>query len=133
MLHACLKLDRMFLRKTSAPTELQVSNADKLLTSFMLRQDSEWDLIHETKIYEALKKVKDLSSIPGEQGDALRRRCAALIDGWERRKRLDSGPSTKTDEDSMSHSEVADDGNASKGENEHHVGEVQAASVEDST
>jgi hypothetical protein len=36
--------------------------------------------MHETKIYKALKMVRDLSSISRKGGDALRRRCAALFD-----------------------------------------------------
>ena len=85
----------MFLQKTSNPSELEVSAAGELLTSLELNPDLEWDLMHETKIYKALQKVGDLSSIPKERGDALRRRCAALFDAWERQKRLDSGtPST---------------------------------------
>jgi hypothetical protein len=95
LLHARYKLQRMFLQKTSNPSELEISAAGELLTSLELCPDLEWDLMHETKIYKALKKVGDLSSIPGERGDALRRRCAALFDVWERQKRLDSGtPST---------------------------------------
>jgi hypothetical protein len=132
LLHARYKLQRMFLQSTSAPSELEVSAADKLLTSLELRPDLEWVLMHETKIYKALKTVRDLSSIPGERGDALRRRCAALFDAWERRRRLDSGTPSRTDEESMTQSEVADDGNASKGENEHDMGEVQTALVDDS-
>ena len=97
LLHARYKLQKMFLHKTSDPSELEVSAADKLLTSLELRPDSEWALINETKIYKALKKVGDLSSIPGERGDALRRRCAALFDVWERQKRLDSGTPSTTD------------------------------------
>ena len=73
--------------------------------------------MYKTKIYKALKKVGDLSSIPGERGDALRKRCAALFDVWEMQKRLDSGTPSTTDQESMSQSEVADDGNASKGQN----------------
>jgi hypothetical protein len=122
----------MFLQKPSAPSELEVSAAAELLTSLELRPDSEWAFIHETKIYKALKKVGDLSSIPKERGDALRRRCAALFDAWERRGRLGSGTPSTTDQESMAHSEVADDGNASKGENEYDMGEVQTASVDDS-
>lgn len=132
LLYARYQLQRMFLQKTSAPSELHVSAAGEVLTSLELRPDLEWVLIHETKIYKALKKVRDLSSIPGERGDALRRRCAALLDVWERRRRPDSGTPSRTDEESMAHSEVADDGNASKGENEHDMGEVQTASVDDS-
>ena len=95
LLHARYKLQRMFLQKTSNPSELEVSAAGELLTSLELNPDLEWDLMHETKIYKALQKVGDLSSIPKERGDALRRRCAALFDAWERQKRLDSGtPST---------------------------------------
>jgi hypothetical protein len=97
LLHARHKLQRMFLQKTSDPSELEVSAAGDLLTSLELRPDLEWDLMHETKIYKALKKVGDLSSIPGERGDALRRRCAALFDVWERKKRLDSGTPSTTD------------------------------------
>jgi hypothetical protein len=97
LLHARHKLQRWFLQETSAPSELEVSAADKLLTSLELCPDLEWDLMHETKIYKALKKVGDLSSIPGERGDALRRRCAALFDVWERQKRLDSGTPSTTD------------------------------------
>ena len=132
LLHARYKLQRMFLQKTSAPSELEVSAADELLTSLELRPDLEWVLIRKTKIYKALKKVRDLSSIPGKRGDALRRRCAALFDVWERRTRLDSGTPSRTDEESMAHSEVADDGNASKCGNEHDTGEVQTASVDGS-
>jgi hypothetical protein len=132
LLYARHKLQRMFLLKTSAPSELEVSAAGELLTSLKLRPDLESVLMRETKIYKALGKVRDLSSIPGEGGDALRRRCAALFDIWERRRRLDSGTLSRTDEESMAHSEVADDGNASKGENEHDMGEVQTASVDDS-
>ena len=97
LLHARYKLQRMFLQKTSDPSELEVSAAGELLTSLELCPDLEWDLMHETKIYKALKKVGDLSSIPGERGDALRRRCAALFDVWERQKRLDSGTPSTTD------------------------------------
>jgi len=68
----------MSLQKTSAPSELEVSTAGELLTSLELRPDLEWVLICETRIYKALKKVRNLSSIPGKGGDALRRRCAAL-------------------------------------------------------
>jgi hypothetical protein len=114
LLFARHKLQRWFLRETSAPSELEMSAADKLLTSLELRPDLEWDLMHETKIYKALRMVRDLSSIPGERGDALRRRCAALFDVWERRRRLDSGTPSTTDNESMAHSEVVDDGNASK-------------------
>jgi hypothetical protein len=96
LLFARHKLQRWFLQKTSAPSDLEVSAADKLLTSLELRPDLEWVLMHETKIYKALKKVGDLSSIPGERGDALRR-CAALFDVWERQKRLDSGTPSTTD------------------------------------
>ena len=131
LLHARYKLQRMFLQKASAPSELEVSAAGELLTSLELRPDLEWVLIRETKIYKALKKVRDLSSIPGQGGDALRRRCAALFDVWEGR-RLDSGTPSRTDEESIAHSEVAEDGNASKCENEHDTGEVQTASVDDS-
>jgi hypothetical protein len=112
----------MFLQKTSAPSELEVSAAGELLTSLELRPDLEWVLMHETKIYKALKKVKDLSSIPGERGDALRGRCAALFDMWERRRRLGSGTPSTTDQESMAHSEVADDSNASKVQNGHDMG-----------
>ena len=115
LLHARYKLQRMFLQKKSAPSELEVSTAGELLTSLELRPDLEWVLIHETKIYKALKKVQDLSSIPGERGDALRRRCAALFDVWERQKRLDSETPSTTDQESMAHSEVADHGSGSKG------------------
>jgi hypothetical protein len=97
LLFARHKLQRWFLQKTSAPSDLEVSAADKLLTSLELRPDLEWVLMHETKIYKALKKVGDLSPIPGERGDALRRRCAALFDVWERQKRLDSGTPSTTD------------------------------------
>jgi hypothetical protein len=114
LLFARHKLQRWFLRSTSAPSELEVSAADKLLTSLELRPDVEWALMHETKIYKALKMVRDLSSIPGERGDVLRRRCAALFDIWERRGRLGSGTPSTTDQESMAHSEVADDSNASK-------------------
>ena len=62
----------------SAPSELEVSTAGELLTSLELRPDLEWVLICETRIYKALNKVRNLSSIPGKGGDALRRRCAAL-------------------------------------------------------
>jgi hypothetical protein len=132
LLHARYKLQRMFLQKTSAPSELEVSTAGELLTSLELRPDLEWVLIRETKIHKALKRVRDLSSIPGKGGDALRRRCAELFGVWERRTRLDSGTPSRTDEESMAYSEVADDGNASKCENEHDAGEVQTASVDDS-
>jgi len=132
LLFARHKLQRMFLQKTSDPSELAVSAADKFLTLLELRPDLEWSLIHETKIYKALKKVGDLSSIPGERGDALRRRCAALFDVWDRRRRLDSGTPSRIEEESMAHSEVADDGIASKGENRHDMGEVQTALVDDS-
>jgi hypothetical protein len=132
LLHARYKLQRMFLQKTSAPSELEVSAAGELLTSLELRPDLEWVLMHETKIYKALKKVGDLSSVPGGGGDALRKRCAALFDAWERRRRLDSGTPSTTDEEGMAHSEVVDVGNASKGENGHDTGEVQTASVGDS-
>jgi hypothetical protein len=115
LLFARHKLQRWFLRETSAPSELEVSAADKLLTSLELRPDSEWVLMNETKIYKALKMVRDLSSIPGERGDTLRRRCAALFDAWERRRRLDSGTPSTLDKEGMAHSEVAEDGNASKG------------------
>lgn len=114
VLHARHKLQRMFLQKSSAPSELEVSDAGKLLTWLELRPDLEWDLMRKTKIYKALEKVRDLSSIPGERGDKLRRRCAALCDEWERQKRLDSGTLSTTDKESTAHSEVADDGNASK-------------------
>ena len=87
----------MFLQKTSDPSELEVSAAGELLASLELCPDLEWDLMHETKIYKALKKVGDLSSIPGQPGDALRRRFAALFDVWERQKRLDSGTPSTTD------------------------------------
>ena len=97
LLFARHKLQRWFLQSTSAPSELEVSAADKLLTSLELRPDLEWVLMHEAKIYKALKKVGDLSSIPGERGDALRRRCAALLDVWERQKRLNSGTPSTTD------------------------------------
>jgi hypothetical protein len=122
LLHARYKLQRMFLLKTSAPSALEVSAAGELLTSLELRPDLEWVLMHETKIYKALKKVKDLSSIPGERGDALRGRCAALFDMWERRRRLGSGTPSTTDQESMAHSEVADDSNASKVQNGHDMG-----------
>lgn len=115
LLHARYKLQRMFLQKTSDPSELEVSTAGELLTSLELCPDLEWDLMHETKIYKALEKVGDLSSIPGERADALRRRCAALFEEWERQKRLDSGTPSTTDQESMAHSEVADHGNGSKG------------------
>jgi hypothetical protein len=115
LLFARHKLQRWFLQPTSAPSELEVSSADKLLTSLELRPNLEWDLMHETKIYKALKKVGDLSFIPGERGDALGRRCAALFESWARQKRLDSGTPSTTDQERMAHSEVADDGNASKG------------------
>jgi hypothetical protein len=114
LLYARHKLQRWFLQSTSAPSELEVSAADKLLTSLELRPNLEWVLMHETKIYKALKMVRDLSSIPGERGDALRRRCAALFDIWERRRRLGSGTPSTTDQESMANSEVADDSNASK-------------------
>ena len=97
LLHARYKLQRMFLQKTSNPSELEVSAAGELLTSLELNPDLEWDLMHETKIYKALQKVGDLSSIPKERGDALRRRCAALFDAWERQKRLDSGTPSPID------------------------------------
>jgi hypothetical protein len=97
LLHARHKLQRMFLQKTSDLSELEVSAAGELLTSLELCPDLEWDLMHETKIYKALKKVGDLSSIPGVRGDALRRRCTALFDAWERQKRLDSGTPSTTD------------------------------------
>ena len=84
LLHARYKLQRMFLQKISDPLELEVSTAGDILTLLELRPDLEWDLIHETKIYKALKQVGDLSSIHREEGDALRRRCAALFDVWER-------------------------------------------------
>jgi hypothetical protein len=87
----------MFLQKTSNLSELEVSATGELLTLLELCPDLEWDLIHETKIYKALKKVGDFSSIPGEQGDASRRRCAALFDVQERQKRLDSGTLSTTD------------------------------------
>lgn len=132
LLFARHKLQRWFLRETSAPSELEMSAADKLLTSLKLRPDLEWDLMHETKIYKALKMVRDLSSIPGEQGDALKERCATLFDTWERQRGFDNGTSSRTDEESMAHSEVADDGNTSKGENEHDMGKVRTASVDDS-
>jgi hypothetical protein len=128
LLYARHKLQRMFLRKTSAPSELEVSAAGELLTSLKLRPDLESVLMRETKIYKALKMVGDLSSIPG----ALRRRCAALFDIWERRRRPGSGTPSATDQESMAHSEVADDGNASKGEDGQDVGEVQTASANDS-
>lgn len=132
LLHARYKLQRSLLRETSAPSELEVSAADKLLTSLELRPDLEWVLMRETKIYKALKMVRDLSSIPGERGDALRRRCAELFDIWQSRRKLGSGTSSTTDLESMAHSEVADGSNASKGEKEHDMGEVQTASVDDS-
>jgi hypothetical protein len=97
LLFARHKLQRWFLQSTSAPSELEVSAADKLLTSLELRPELEWVLMHETKICKALKKVGDLSSIPGVRGDALRRRCAELLDAWERQKRLDSGTPSTTD------------------------------------
>jgi hypothetical protein len=97
LLHARHKLQRMFLQKISDPSELEVSAAGDILTLLELRPDLEWDLMHETKIYKALKQVGDLSSIPGEEGDALRRRCAALFDVWERQQRLDSGTPSTTD------------------------------------
>ena len=97
LLHARYKLQRMFLQKISDPSELEVSAAGDILTLLELRPDLEWDLMHETKIYKALKKVGDLSSIPGERGDALRKRCAALFDVWEMQKRLDSGTPSTTD------------------------------------
>jgi hypothetical protein len=55
LLFARHKLQRWFLQSTSAPSELEVSAADKLLTSLELRPDLEWLLMHETKIYKALK------------------------------------------------------------------------------
>ena len=64
LLFARHKLQRWFLRDTSAPSELEVSAADKLLASLELRPHLEWDLMHETKIYKALKMVRDLPSIP---------------------------------------------------------------------
>lgn len=132
LLHARHKLQRMFLQKSSAPSEWEVSAADKLLTWLELRPDLEWDLMRKTKIYKALEKVRDLSSIPGERGDSLRRRCAALFDAWESRRRVDSGTPSISDQESMTRSEVVDDGNASKGENGHDMGEVQTASVDHS-
>lgn len=132
LLYARYDLQRMLLRKTSAPSELDVSTAGELLTSLKLRPDLEWDLIQATKIYKALKKVRDLSSIPGDRGDALKTRCATLLDAWERWRRVDSGTPSTTDQESMTHSEVAEDGNASKGENGHDMGEVRTASVDDS-
>jgi hypothetical protein len=132
VLHARHKLQRMFLRKASAPSELEVSAAGELLTSLKLRPDLESVLMRETKISKALEKVRDLSSIPGERGDALRRRCAALFDACERQRRLGSGTPCTTDQESMAHSEVADDGDASKGENGHDMGEGQTASIGDS-
>jgi hypothetical protein len=132
LLHARYKLQRMFLQKTSNPSELEVSAAGELLTSLELCPDLEWDLMHETKIYKALKQVGGLSSIPGERGDALRRRCAALFDVWEIRRRVDSGTPSTTDQESIAHSEVADDGNASKGSNGQDIGEGQRALVDDS-
>jgi hypothetical protein len=132
LLYARHKLQRMFLRKTSAPSELEVSAAGELLTSLKLRPDLESVLMRETKISKALKMVGNLSSIPGERGDALRRRCAALFDIWERRRRSGSGTPSATDQESMAHSEVADDGNSSKGEDGQDVGEVQTASANDS-
>jgi hypothetical protein len=101
-----------------------VSAAAELLTSLELCPELEWDLMHETEIYKALKQVGDLSSIPGERADALRRRCAALFDELERRRRLDSKTPSTTDQESMTHSEVADGGNASKSENRRDMGEV---------
>jgi hypothetical protein len=132
LLYARHKLQKMFLRKTSAPSELDVSAAGELLTSLKLRPDLESVLMRETKISKALEKVRDLSSIPGERGDALRRRCAALFDAWERQRILGSGTPSTTDQESMAHSVVADDGNASKGENGHDMGEGQTASIDDS-
>jgi hypothetical protein len=132
LLYARHKLQRMFLRKASAPSELEVSAAGELLTSLKLRPDLESVLMRETKISKALEKVRDLSSIPGERGDALRRRCAALFDAWERQRILGSGTPSTTDQESMAHSVVADDGNASKGENGHDMGEGQTASIDDS-
>lgn len=114
LLFARYKLQRWFLQSTSAPSEPEMSAADKLLTSLELRPGSGWVLMHETKIYKALKMVRDLSSIPGEQGDALRRRCATLFDMWEKRKRLGSGTPSTTDQESTAHSEVADESNVSK-------------------
>ena len=81
----------MFLQKSSAPSEREVSAAGKLLTWLELRPDLEWDLMRKTEIYKALEKVRDLSSIPGERGDAFRERCAALFDIWESRGGVDSG------------------------------------------
>jgi hypothetical protein len=115
LLFARYKLQRWLLRKTSSPSELEVSAANELLTSLELRPESEWVLMNETKIYKALKMVRDLPSIPGERGDALRGHCAALFEIWERRRRLGSGTPFTTDQESVAHSEVADDGNASKG------------------
>ena len=132
LLFARYKLQRWFLQETSDPSKLTVSTADELLTSLELRPDLEWGLMRETKIHKALKKVRDLSSIPGKGGDALRRRCAELFGVWERRTRFDSGTPSRTDEESMAYSDVADDGNASKCEVEHDTGEVQTASVDDS-
>jgi hypothetical protein len=41
LLHARYRLQRMFLQKTSAPSELEVSTAGELLTSLELRPDLE--------------------------------------------------------------------------------------------
>lgn len=101
LLHARYKLQRMFLHKTPDLSEQEVSAAAELLTSLELRPDLIWVLMHETKIYKALKKVGDLSSIPIERGAALKRRCAALFDVWEKRRRLDSGTPSTTDQESM--------------------------------
>jgi hypothetical protein len=91
LLHIRYKLQRWFLQEASAPTELEVSAATELLAALELRPDLEWALVHETKIYKALKKVRDLSSIPGDPGDEFRKRCAALLDMWEKRRGIDDG------------------------------------------
>jgi hypothetical protein len=67
LLYARHKLQRMFLRETSAPSELEASAVGELLTSLKLRPDFEWVLMREIKVYKALEKVRDLSSIPGER------------------------------------------------------------------
>jgi hypothetical protein len=64
LLFARYKLQRWLLRKTSSPSDLEVSAANELLTSLELRPESEWVLMNETKIYKALKMVRDLPSIP---------------------------------------------------------------------
>ena len=76
-------LQRCFSLKNSAPTELELSTAADLLTALELCPDLEWSLVRKTKIHKALKMVRDLSFIPGEQKYKFRRRCAALLDVWE--------------------------------------------------